>query len=65
MSAVALSLLWSQVAIAGDPAPVEDRAEASLAATVWAMTAGAAMVRVHDVAATVQAARIVGQPVPV
>jgi dihydropteroate synthase len=46
------------------PAPVEDRAEASLAASVWAMTAGAAMVRVHDVAATVQAARIVGQPVP-
>src|SRR5437660_45362 len=47
------------------PAPVEDRGEASLAASVWAMTAGAAMVRVHDVAATVQAARIVGQPVPV
>src|SRR5438105_4991717 len=46
------------------PAPVEDRAEASLAASVWAMAAGAAMVRVHDVAATVQAARIVGQPVP-
>jgi dihydropteroate synthase len=41
------------------PAPVEDRAEASLAAAVWAMQHGAAMVRVHDVRATVHAARLV------
>src|SRR5437660_4122043 len=49
----------------GLPAPVEDRLEASVAAAVWAMAQGAAMVRVHDVAATVQAARIVGEPVAV
>ena len=41
------------------PAPVEDRLEASIASAVWSMTQGAAMVRVHDVAATVQAARLV------
>ena len=33
--------------------------EGSLASAVWAMACGAAMVRVHDVAATVQAARSV------
>jgi dihydropteroate synthase len=43
-----------------DPA---DRLEGSLAAAVWAMGEGAAMVRVHDVKATVQAARIVGDEV--
>jgi len=42
---------------------VHDRLEPSLAAAVWAMDHGAAMVRVHDVAPTVQAARLVGQPV--
>jgi dihydropteroate synthase len=40
-----------------DPA---DRLEGSLAAATWAMSAGAAMVRAHDVRATVEAARIVG-----
>ncbi|HUP70516.1 MAG TPA: dihydropteroate synthase [Acidimicrobiales bacterium] len=40
-------------------AAAEDRLEASLATAVHAMVAGAAMVRVHDVAATVQAARLV------
>jgi dihydropteroate synthase len=40
-------------------APVEDRLEGSLAVAVWAMEKGAAMVRVHDVRATVQAARLV------
>ena len=44
-------------------APAGDRLEASLATAVWAMAAGAGMVRAHDVAATVQAARIVGQEV--
>jgi dihydropteroate synthase len=37
-----------------------DRAEASLAAATWAMANGAAMVRAHDVRATVQATRLVG-----
>ena len=41
-------------------APPDDRLEGSLATAVLAMVAGAAMVRVHDVAATVQAARLVG-----
>jgi len=41
-------------------AAVEDRREASLAVAVWAMLRGAAMVRVHDVAGTVQAARVAG-----
>jgi dihydropteroate synthase len=40
------------------PAAVGDRLEASLASAVYAMTAGAAMVRVHDVSATVLAARL-------
>jgi dihydropteroate synthase len=43
-----------------EPAGLEERAEGSLATAVAAMTAGAAMVRVHDVAATVQAARLYG-----
>jgi dihydropteroate synthase len=43
--------------LTGD-APVDDRLEGSLAAAVWAMEKGAAMVRVHDVRATVQAARL-------
>lgn len=43
-----------------DPA---DRLEGSLAAAAWAMSAGAAMVRAHDVRATVEAARIVGDEV--
>ena len=38
------------------PAPVDDRLEASLATAVWAMDQGVAMVRVHDVRATVEAA---------
>jgi dihydropteroate synthase len=41
------------------PAPVDDRLEASVATAVWSMTHGAAMVRVHDVAPTVAAARLV------
>jgi dihydropteroate synthase len=49
----------------GPPTPVDDRLEGSLASAVWAMTQGVAMVRVHDVAPTAQAARIVGQTVTV
>jgi dihydropteroate synthase len=44
-------------------ASVDDRLEASVATAVWAMTRGAAMVRVHDVAATLQAARLLGDDV--
>ncbi len=44
-------------------APPDDRLEGSLATAVWAMSQGAAMVRVHDVAPTVQAARLVGEEV--
>jgi dihydropteroate synthase len=40
-------------------APVEDRLEGSLASAVWALSQGAAMVRVHDVAPTVAARSIV------
>ena len=50
-------------ALAGG-APPDDRLEGSLASAVWAMTQGAAMVRVHDVAATVQAALLVGDEDP-
>jgi dihydropteroate synthase len=41
----------------------DDVLEGSLATAVMAMSAGTRMVRVHDVAATVQAARIVAEPV--
>ncbi len=44
----------------GVPAPVADRAEGSLATEAAALVAGAGMVRVHDVAATVQMARLYG-----
>ena len=45
-------------ALAGG-APVDDRLEVSLATAVYAMAQGVGMVRVHDVAFTVQAARLV------
>lgn len=41
-------------------APLSERFEGSLASATFAMTKGAAAVRVHDVAATAQAARLVG-----
>jgi len=43
--------------IAGGAAP-PDRDDATLATTVWAFESGVAMVRVHDVAASVRAARL-------
>ncbi|HLI15204.1 MAG TPA: dihydropteroate synthase [Acidimicrobiales bacterium] len=43
------------------PLPPAERFEGSLASAVWAMAAGVAMVRVHDVAPTVHAARLVGR----
>jgi dihydropteroate synthase len=42
------------------PTPVGERLPASLATATWALEQGARMVRVHDVAAHVQAARLVG-----
>ena len=43
-----------------EPAPVGDRLEGSLATAAAALVAGVGMVRVHDVAATVQMARLYG-----
>ena len=55
------SFLGSLTRRPGDvPAPVGERLPASLATATWAMEQGARMVRVHDVAATVQAAQLVG-----
>ncbi len=45
---------------AADPAPIVDRAEGSLATAAAALVSGVGMVRVHDVAATVQVARLYG-----
>jgi dihydropteroate synthase len=47
-------------AASAQPLDVDDRFEGSLATAVVAMVAGAAVVRVHDVAATVQSARLYG-----
>lgn len=44
----------------GTPAPLDERLPGSLATAVWALLAGADMVRVHDVTATVHAATLVG-----
>jgi dihydropteroate synthase len=41
------------------PALADDRLEASLATAAWAISQGAAMVRVHDVAPTADLARLV------
>ena len=41
------------------PLPPDDRVEGSVATAVWAMVRGARMVRVHDVRATVHAAKVV------
>ncbi|MDQ6838264.1 MAG: dihydropteroate synthase [Actinomycetota bacterium] len=40
------------------PAPPDERVEASVATAVWAITQGAAMVRVHDVVAVTSAVRL-------
>jgi len=44
----------------GEPLGVDERVEGSLATAAQAMVAGAAVVRVHDVAVTVQSARLYG-----
>jgi dihydropteroate synthase len=46
----------------GVPVPAEDRLPGSLATATYSLHRGAGMVRVHDVAATVQAAFLVGRP---
>ena len=45
--------------------PAEGRLAGSRATSLAAMEAGAAMVRVHDVTATVQAARVLAEKVVV
>ncbi len=45
-----------------EPAPVDERLEGSLASATWALVCGAAMVRVHDVRATVAAIRVAAGP---
>ncbi|MDQ6697204.1 MAG: dihydropteroate synthase [Actinomycetota bacterium] len=42
-----------------EPAAIDDRLEGSLATATWAMAQGAGMVRVHDVKASVEAAKVV------
>jgi dihydropteroate synthase len=54
----------SMAAGAATVPPPAERMEASLAAAVWAMAKGAAMVRVHDVVPTVQAVAVVAGPLP-
>jgi dihydropteroate synthase len=44
----------------GETLPLDQRFEGSLASATWAMSCGVAAVRVHDVKATKQAARVVG-----
>ena len=57
--AVGASRKWFIGQLTGG-APAEDRLEGSLALASWAAAEGAAIVRVHDVAPTVQALRLVG-----
>lgn len=45
----------------GVPAPVDDRLEGSVATAAWAISRGAAGVRVHDVAPTVAVVRLLGE----
>jgi dihydropteroate synthase len=42
----------------GEPLPVDEREDGTLAAVVWALDHGASMVRVHDVAPAVEAIRV-------
>jgi dihydropteroate synthase len=57
--AVGASRKWFLGQLTGG-ASVDDRLEASLGVATWAMLHGAALVRVHDVADTVRAARVAG-----
>ena len=49
---------------AAGSAPVDDRLEGSMTTAVWAATMGVAMIRAHDVRATVQAVTVAGPPRP-
>ena len=60
--AMAFSIAGASIFIAMTARPVDQRLAASLATATWAMDQGVGMVRVHDVAATVQAATLVGTP---
>jgi dihydropteroate synthase len=51
--------------IGSEPVPPDDRLDGSLATATWAFSAGARMVRAHDVRATVQAATVVAGDFPV
>ena len=57
------SFLWRIAADPRGPLNARDALEPSLATAVWAMEKGAAMVRVHDVAPTVAAVRLLGDNV--
>jgi dihydropteroate synthase len=59
-----LGLLLAAADATSSPPPTDDRLEASVATAVWAFDQGAAMVRAHDVLATVQAALVVAGSVP-
>jgi dihydropteroate synthase len=52
-------------AFRGEEPPASDRRDGSLAVTTWAVSSGAAIVRVHDVAAAVAACRLVHEQVEV
>jgi dihydropteroate synthase len=49
---------------ADGPVAADDRLEGSMTTAVWAATMGAAMIRVHDVRATVEALTITGPARP-
>jgi dihydropteroate synthase len=53
-----LGLLLADADGVGDPVPVDDRLEGSVATAVWSAAQGVPMVRVHDVDATVRAFRV-------
>jgi dihydropteroate synthase len=57
------SFLWRIAADPAGPLNARDALEPSLATAVWAMDHGAAMVRVHDVAPTVAAVRLLHENV--
>ena len=59
-AASASSASWRRDPGRSEPAPVADRAEGSLATEAAALVAGVGMLRVHDVAATVQMTRLYG-----
>lgn len=47
-----------------EPVPVDDRLEGSVTTALWAATMGAAMIRAHDVPATVRAVELAGPARP-